>query len=191
MGIRTSQITAILVVLIVPAVIGLFWFFKSRAENKINTEEIIRPRPPKILLGFFLGAGILFLLGGTALIIYTSIVDSENTTAGIVIAASLVVAAFSSIGFFGYAWARFTYVVADGEGIHSYKLFRKKRFYRYEEIGSFNDTTPLGAFGGLKCYDKNNKKIFTVDAMYIGISALIQRLRERGVEERGQWQLKK
>lgn len=191
MGIRETQITSLAVVITLPIVFGAFWLFKSLGEKKLNPGETVRTRPPKILSGFFLGFAILVLVGGVALIIYTSIVDSENTTVGIVIAATSVVALLSLTGFFGYAWVRFNYVVADDEGVHVYRLFRKKKFYRYEEIGCFNDTTSLGPYGGLKCYDLNNKKIFSIEALHIGTSAVVQKLREHGVEERGQWQLKK
>lgn len=190
MDIRTSQITSILIILILPVVFGIFWLFKSRGEKKLNPQDTIRTRPSKLLSGFFLGFAVLVLVGGTALIIYTSIVDSEHTTVGIVIAATAAVVGFSLIGFFGYAWVRFNYVVADSEGVHAYRLFRKKKFYRYEEIGCFNDTTSLGIYGGIKCYDKNNKKIFEVEALQIGTTAVVQKMREHGVEEKGQWQLK-
>lgn len=38
--------------------------------------------------------------------------------------------------------------------------------------------------GGLKGYDKNNKKIFAVEAVQIGVPAVVQKLREHGVTER-------
>lgn len=63
-------------------------------------------------------------------------------------------------------------------------FFGKKRYYRYEEIGCFQDTMDLGMMGGLVGYDKDNSKIFAIEAVHIGASAVAQRLREHGVLEK-------
>ena len=178
-----------LIAIIVPIVFSIFWFFKVRGEKKIAQDAVIRTRPPKILSGFFLGFALLVLFGGIAGIIYCCITDRENTTVSVVITMSACVAAFSALGFFGYAYARFHYVVADSEGIRAYRLFRKTKCYRYEEIGYFHDTLWAGAMGSLKGYDANDKVIFSIDALHIGASAVAQRLREHNVQERGQGQL--
>ncbi|MDE7395759.1 MAG: hypothetical protein K2M95_06550 [Clostridiales bacterium] len=96
---------------------------------------------------------------------------------------AVCVAAFSALAFFGYANIRFNYVVADAEGILACRLFRKKRYYRYEEIEYIHDSTSLGMMGGLIGYDKENKKIFAVDAIHIGAADVAQRLREHGVRQ--------
>ena len=37
--------------------------------------------------------------------------------------------------------------------------------------------------GGLKGYDKNNSQIFAIEAVHIGVSAVAERLREKGILE--------
>ena len=176
--------TSLLIAIVVPAVFAVFWFFKVRGEKKMPSEDRIRTRPPKAVSGFFLGFALLVLFGGIAGIIYCCIADSENTTVQAVIVLSVCIALFSALGFFGYAYIRFNYVIADADGIHVYRLFRKKRFYRYEDIGCFYNSTGSGMMGGLKGYDKSNRKIFAVEAVHIGVSAVVQKLREHGVTER-------
>lgn len=175
---------SLLISVILPITFSLFWLFKVRGEKKILSQEVIRTRPPKVLSGFLLGFALIVLLVGIAAIIYCCIADSENTTASMIITISVCVAVFSALGFFGYAYVRFNYVVADPEGILVYRLFRKKRYYRYEEIGCFQDTMDLGMMGGLVGYDKDNSKIFAIEAVHIGASAVAQRLREHGVLEK-------
>ena len=189
MEIWETLLIALLIEIVLPVLFAIFGFFKHRGEKKITGQEVIRTRPPKVLSGFFLGFAVLVLLAGTAGIIYCSVTDAENTTVSAVITISSIVAFFSAVGFFGYAYVRFNYVVADAEGIVAYRLFRKTRYYRYEEIAYFKDTTHLGMAGGLIGYDVNNKKIFAIEAIHIGASAVVQRLRERGVQEKLQTQL--
>ena len=184
MGIWETLLTSLLIAVILPIVFSFFWFFKVRGEKKISSQEVIRTRPPKTVSGFFLGFALIVLFGGIAAIVYCCITDSENTTASAVIVISVCIAVFSAIGFFGYAYVRFNYVVSDTEGILVYRLFRKKRYYRYEEIGCFQDTTDLGMIGGLIGYNKNDSKIFAIEAVHIGASAVAQRLREHGVREK-------
>lgn len=179
-----SILTSLLIALVLPIVFAVFWFFKTRGEKNLPKDGTIRTRPPKTLSGFFLGFALLVLCGGIVGIVYCCITDSENTTAFTVIIVSVCIAVFSAIGFIGYALVRFNYVVADSEGILACRLFRKKRYYRYEEISSFQDTSYAGMMGGLIGYDKDGKKIFAVEAVHIGASAVAQRLREYGVEER-------
>lgn len=177
-------LTPLLIIIVLPVFYSIIWFFRTRAEKKLPQEESIRTRPPKILSGFFLGFGLLVLFGGIAGIIYCCIADGENTDTALVVVLSICVAAFSALGFFGYAYVRFNYVVADNEGVLAYRLFRKKRYYRYEDIGCFQDTISLGMMGGLTGYDKDNNKIFAIEAISIGASAVAQRLREHGVKEK-------
>lgn len=183
MDLLETILIPLLIAIVLPIAFSVIWFFKARGEKKLPSEGTIRTRPPKILSGFFLGFGLVVLIGGTAAIIYCCITD-ESTTATIVIIFSLCVAGFSALGFFGYALVRFNYVVADNEGMLVFELFRKKRYYRYEEIGCFQDTLSLGMFGDLIGYNKENKKIFSIAALYIGATAVAQRLREHGVQEK-------
>ena len=171
---------------------SVIWFFKVREEKRFSAEGTIRTRPTKILSAFFLGFAFIVLFGGIAAIIYFCIADSETTTALQVIIIAICIAGFSSLGFFGYAWIRFNYVVSDNEGVFAYRLFRKKRYYRYEEIGYFEDTIELGMIGGLTGYDKDYKKIFAIEATHVGASAVANRLREHGVKEirKGQFNFK-
>lgn len=189
MDLWEMMIISLLIVIISPIALSIFWFCKTRGDKKLSTEGAIITRPPKALSGFFLGFGILVLLGGIAGIIYCCITDSENTTVTQVIVLSLCIVAFSSIGFFGYAYVRFNYVIADAEGVLTCRLLRKKKYYRYDEIGYFQDTINMGVMGSLVGYDKNNNKIFAIEALCIGVSAVAQRLREHGVKEKIQSQL--
>lgn len=184
MGLLETLIIALLIEIILPVLFAIFGFFKRRGEKKITEQEVVRTRPPRILSGFFLGFALLVLLVGTAGIVYCCVTDAEHTTVSAVITISSVVAFFSAVGFFGYAYIRFNYVVADAEGIAAYRLFRKKRYFRYDEITYFKDTTHMGIAGGLIGYDKNNKKIFAIEGIHIGVSAVANRLREHGVQEK-------
>lgn len=188
MDIWETLVISLLLVVILPIAFSFFWFFKVRGEKKLSSQDVIRTRPPKTLSGFFLGFALIVLLGGIAAIIYCCVTDSENTTASAIITVSACIAAFSALGFFGYAYIRFNYVVSDFEGILVYRLFRKKRYYRYEDIGYFQDTSNLGMMGSLIGYDKDNVKIFAIEAVHIGASAVAQRLREHGVQEKLQSQ---
>ena len=177
-------LTPLLISVILPVVFSLFWFFKIRGEKKIASENVIRTRPSKTLSGFFLGFALIALAGEITLIVFYCITDGEAVNVPIVVSVSIFVAVFSSLCFFAYAYVRFNYVVADADGISVYRLFRKKRYYGYEEIGSFKDTIYQGIRGGLTGYDKNDKKIFAIEAIHIGSSAVARRLRERGVREK-------
>lgn len=126
MNITETILTTVLITLILPVVFSLFWFFKLRSEKDISSDEVIRTRPPKMLSGFFLGFGLIVLLGGIGMIVYSCITDSENTTFGTVVMMSVFVALFSAIGFFAYAYYRFNYVVADTNGILVYRLSAKR-----------------------------------------------------------------
>lgn len=178
MDIWRALLFPLLIAVLLPFVFSFFDIFKVRDEKKISSQEVIRTRPPKTFSGLFLGFALVMLLGGTATIIYCSITDSENTTTTVIIIASVCIVAFSTFGFFSYAFVRFNYVISDTKGIYAYRLFRKKRFYRYEEIGYFKDTISLGIMGGLKGYDKNGAKIFAIEAIHIGASAVAQRDRK-------------
>ena len=189
MEIWESLLLSLLMPIIVAIACAFFWFFKVRGEKKISTQDIIRTRPPKALSGFFFGFALIVLLGGIAGIIYCCITDSENATISNIIIISVCVAAFSALGFFGYAYIRFNYVVASSDGIFVFRLFRKKIYHSFDEIGYFQDSTNLGMLGGLIGYDKNNSKIFAVEAVHIGVSAVIERLREHGVQEKREFNL--
>ena len=177
-------VIAALVALIVPISFTIFWACKKRGEKRIKNKEVIRTRPPLLLTGFLLGFALLVFFGGTGGLIYCCLTD-DATTVGIIILFSVGIAIFTALGLVGYVLVRFNYVVADNEGIAVYRAFRKKRYYRYEEIGSFEDSTSRGMLGGLKGYDKENKVIFSVEAVHIGVAAVIQKMREHGVIEKG------
>ena len=53
----------------------------------------------------------------------------------------------------------------------------------FDEIAFFKDTTHMGIQGGLICYNKNKKKLFSVEAIHIGVSLIIQRLREKNIAQ--------
>ena len=109
------------------------------------------------------------------------IINRDNTTnlIGVILTFSI----FAILGFFGYAWVRFNYVVIDGDNIIVYRLFHKNKLYSFDEIAFFKDTTHMGIQGGLICYNKNKKKLFSVEAIHIGVSLIIQRLREKNIAQ--------
>ncbi len=184
MDILQSLLVPLIILIVLPTVFSLFMYFKVRGEKKILSEDVIRTRPPKVFSGFFLGFALIVLFGGIAGMIYCCITDSENTTVVAVIVLSVCIAAFSGLGFFGYAYVRFNYVVADNDGILCCRLFKEKRYYRYEEISYFQDTIDLGMMGGLVGYNKDNERIFAIEAVQIGASLVAQRLRDHGVQEK-------
>ena len=185
MGFTETLVTTLGIAVVVPLAFAVFWLCKKRGEKRMKNAERIVTRPPVILSGFFLGFALLVFVGGVAGLIYCCVTDRENTTVAAVIVLSVCIALFSAIGFFGYLFVRFNYVAADGEGITAYRLFRKTKFYRYEEIAYFHDQTALGIAGGLTGYGKGNKKLFAVEAVHIGTSAVLEKLREHGVREKG------
>ncbi|MDE5547542.1 MAG: hypothetical protein K2J30_00880 [Clostridia bacterium] len=170
-------------VIVIPIGFLIYWFFSSRRKKNFLPEEPICTRPPKSLSAFFLSFAFLWLYDGTAGIVYFCITDSEHMPFMRVFLAALCVVALSALAVFAYMWIRFNYVVADNEGIYVYRLFRKHKYYRYEEICYFADTLWKGMRGGLIGYDINNKKIFVIETVQIGSTAVAQRLREHGVVE--------
>ncbi|MBO7344445.1 MAG: hypothetical protein J6U92_00705 [Clostridia bacterium] len=167
----------ILIPIAISIVFSLLWRTKTNAEKKMPNESFIRTRPPKILTGFFLGFAIAGTCGGIVL----GIINRDNTEnlIGIILSFSII----AIIGFFGYMWVRFNYVVIDGDNIIVYRLFQKNKLYSFDEVAFFKDTTHMGIQGGLICYDKNKKKLFSVEAIHIGVSLIIQRLREKNIAQ--------
>lgn len=153
---------------------------KNRGDKKLKNGTV-KTYVPKTLQGFFLGFAIFVFFGGAAGIIYCAITDPEHTTAGFVAMIVICILLFSGLGLFGFLYVRMNYVVATDEGIEAHRLFRKTKFYRYEEISGFRDTTEQGMMGGLEGFDAEGKKIFAIEAVSIGAKAVADRLREKGV----------
>lgn len=166
-------------------IFSFLWASKIRGERKIGDKQIICAHLSKTLSGFFLGFALFVLIGGIVGIIYKCITDIEYMIESSLLADSIcIITVVSAIGFFGYAYFRFNYVVANVDGIIVCRLFRKKKFYFYEEIAYFKDTLSMGMIGSLIGYNKNGKKIFAIEGLYIGSSAIAQQLREHGVQEK-------
>ena len=167
----------IIIPIAITIVFSIFWRNKITAEKKLSNENTIRTRPPKILSVFFLGIALVAVCGGIIL----CIINKDNKTN--LLSIILLICMFAFLGFFGYAWVRFNYVVIDGDNIMVYRLFQKKKLYCFDEIAFFKDTTHLGISGGLICYNKDKKKVFSVEAIHIGVSLIIHRLREKNIVE--------
>lgn len=178
------------IITIFGTMLGIVVFFavlfalKARGDKKLSREGAIRTRNPKLVQGFFLGFAFLIFFGGAAGCIYCAIADAENTTATTVAVFVVCIVIFSAFGLFGFLYAHLSYVISTDEGIEAHRLFRKTKFYRYDEILYFHDTTSLGMMGGLTGYGANGKKIFAVEAMSIGVNMVAERLREHNVHER-------
>lgn len=166
---------------LIPIVIAIasciFMFSKQLEEKKIINKKVIRTRPPKILTIFLLGTAFFLAGGGMALAIINKD-DTKNLPLLI-----LLISTFVFLSLFCYAWLRFNHVAVDDEKVVVYRLFLKKKTYRFEEIAFFMDTTQQGMSGGLICYNKDMKKLFAVEAVHVGISLVIQRLKEKNVVE--------
>ncbi len=167
----------ILIPIAISIVFSLLWRSKTNAEKKMSNENFIRTRSPKTLTGFFLCFAIAATCGGIVL----GIINRDNTTN--LISIILTFSIIALISFFGYMWVRFNYVVIDGDNIIVYRLFQKNKLYSFDEIAFFKDTTHMGIQGGLICYNKNKKKLFSVEAIHIGVSLIIQRLREKNIAQ--------
>ena len=167
----------ILIPIAITIVFSLLCKTKINAEKKIPNGNFIRTKPPKTLTVFFL----FFAIAGTCGGIVLGIINRDNTTnlIGVILTFSI----FAILGFFGYAWVRFNYVVIDGDNIIVYRLFQKNKFYTFDDIAFYKDTTHMGIQGGLICYNKNKKKLFSVEAIHIGVSLIIQRLREKNITQ--------
>ena len=173
----------ILIPIVIYILFSIFWHAQEREEKKLTDENNIRTRPPKAISIFFLGFAILAILALLVGIIF-AILNKENAPdliTTIVLFSLIVLLAF--LCFFGYAWLRFNYVVVENNDITVYRLFRKQKEYSLDEIAFFKDTTHLGIYGGLICYNKNKKKMFSVDGMQVGVSFIVRRLKEKKIVE--------
>lgn len=182
MGIVEWLITVLGTILILSVGGSVAFALITRGDKKLKGKEIIRTRAPKTLQSFFLGFAILIFFGGAAGCIYCVITD-ESMTAGSVAIFVICTLLFAAIGLFGFLYISLNYVVSTDEGIEAHRLFRKTKFYRYEEIAYFKDTINLGMMGGLEGFDGGKKKIFAVEAMHIGVKVVADRLREKGVRQ--------
>lgn len=163
------------------AVWGCIYGSQRKGEKKLSAEGNIRTRAPRamavLLLFFGIGFFAVGVIAGTVLI-----VQGERDAETLVLIA-VCFAAFSLLGFFGYAYAKLNYVIKTDEGIEAHRLFRRTKFYRYEEITDFKDTIYQGAYGMLKGY-VNGKRIFAIEAVSVGAQAVADRLSEKGVKKR-------
>ena len=176
-------ISSVAAMLLFAAVSSLFWSSKIRGEKNISSEGVIRTRPPKALTGMYISILVFFVIGTLVPVVYLYVGNDKNANVTALIITAAISLILSILCFFGYAFVTFNYVISDDEGIHVYRLFRKEKYFRYEEFGSFKDTINLGLKGELKGFDKNNKKIFAIEGLHIGASIVADRLRAHGVKE--------
>ncbi len=172
----------ILMFLLIPIAVQLFFSLtlclKKREEKRINTENEIRTKPPKVVSIFFLGFAIISSVG-----LILACIFSEGLEEIELVCIILICSLFLLLGGFGYLWVAFNYVIAKEDEIVVFKLFGKTKTYKYSEIGYFIDQTDLGMAGALICYDKNLKKIFMVEAISLGVGLVVQKLKDKNVIE--------
>ncbi len=164
----------ILIPIAITIVFSILWNSKIREEKKLLNEKTIRTRSPKAISGFFLTILILACLGGIATVIFAQPKNKSSLF--------ILVGIFAIPSLIGYLYGRFTYLVVDDKGVMVYRLFGKNKYFSFEEICYLKDTTDKGMHGELICYNKEKKKIFSVEAIQIGVVHVIERLRENGVQ---------
>ena len=184
MNFLRGVISSVVAMLLLAAVSLLFLSSKKRGEKNISSEGVIRTRPPKALTGMYIAILVFFVIGALVPVVYLYVGNDKNANVTALIITAAISLIFSILCFFGYAFTTFNYVISDDEGIHVYRLFRKVKYFSYEEFGAFKDTINLGLKGELTGYDKNNKKIFSIEGLHIGASIIADRLRAHGVKEK-------
>ena len=167
----------IVAIVLTALVLALFEFFKNKADKKLFDENAksVRTRPPKLLSGFLLSFSAFFFAIDTAL--FVNCFHDSSYLGGAIFTGVMVLLAFSL-----YVWLRFNYVIADDERIVVFKPFRKKKCYHYYEIAYFKYTGG-GMEDSLKCYNSDKKRIFYLESIQVGVSIVVQKLREHEVEE--------
>lgn len=162
---------------------AVFFALVEREEKRALRERILRTCAGKLMRGIFFGIAVFVFFAGTAAIIYCLFFSGENTTVQAVAYVEMVLFLISASALCFFLYITFTYVVSTDEGIEAHRLFRKRKFYRYEEISVFNYKTPKGS-DKLIGYDADGKVIFKVsESTHIGVQALADRLREKGVRQ--------
>ena len=164
-------------IIAIAIVFSILWKYKTSEEKKITNKHFIRTKPSKAISVFYLGTAFVAIGGGMIL----SFINGEFDSNLLII--TLIVCMFAGLGFFGYAWERFNYVVTNENTIIVYRLFGKKKQYCFDEIFFFKDTTRRGISGELICYNENKKKMFSVAALQVGVSLIIQLLKEKNITE--------
>ena len=145
---------------VLPSMVSLYYWCKRREEKKyfekMQEGDFVRTRPVRGMLAFFLGIAILFFAITVVCLVVFSL--DENVNAKMYFICLTVGLFFTGLGLFGYLSAKFSYVVANEEGVTVHGLFRKPKTYRYEEIAYYNK-----AIGGMIAYDECRVPLFTVN----------------------------
>ena len=162
--------------------------FIPQKDNKQRVNGGVRTRPTKFQTGFFIGFGIFALLVGAALTVCIFLTGGQHFTPLVISLIWVCAAVISCLCFFACVSMHLNYLFADENGVLVHRLFGKKKFYRYGEIGAFKDTTS-DSFGGsvsgsLTGYGLNGKKIFSAEAILTGTAEVVRLLREHGVAEK-------
>ena len=177
-------ISFICVMVVLTVAFSVFCVFKAREEKELPTGEYAQTHISKSLSVFLLVLVALSFCAGIVIIIYFGTAYDENVADTAIITASVVVTVlFSVLCLFCYAYARFNCVVAYDEGVLVCRLFKKKSYYSYEEIGSFKDLLNIPK-GYLVCWDKDGKKIFVIGCDLLGAQGVALMLRAHGVQEK-------
>lgn len=151
---------------------AVFEMRKYKRDYSKAEREIYRVRTRKWIAVFFAVLDFVVLIGGSATLIYCSIMIEPAPKAAYA-AIVFLMAFIVLIGVVMILFQGTNGVVVCEDGVWVFRLFLKTKFFRYDEIDSVLDRSELGTMGGgYFFFGKGHKQIFSL--MY---------LRDRGVNE--------
>lgn len=165
---------------VVVFLLAFVFFFRQREEKKIKKDSTFRTKPSKMITIILLGLAFAVLCFD----IIFSIATFGNLSNFII--CTLLFSSVFLLLVFCYAWLLLNFVILDIDGVHVFRIFRKKTFYKYTEIKYLLDSSFERAYKnsriecGIICYDKDKKKLFSISSLQVGVSIAKQRFIEHG-----------
>jgi predicted membrane channel-forming protein YqfA (hemolysin III family) len=157
---------------------ALIAFFVKKEDKKQENNDTFYVKMPKFITVFFLVVAILGVVGSVAL----TIIFVKDETAAIVLL--ILGGFFALLGLIGYVYARFTYLLVDGDKITVHRLFRKTVEYAFDDIAYFKIKNASAPASEVVCYNKDGKKMFGAEAMSVGFTLFIDKMRQRGIPQK-------